>query len=183
MMDCWANKPEDRPNFTELSVLIESLQSKQNIERYVDMDIDEMLPYYDMKPDDTEVTDEDLGKVKSGEYFDKLNTKEDIKEPTMNPDYYDKLTTQVQKVNGNGGSSPYFNSLKPAPNSPNGQTQYFNKLDETKSPVSNLAAPTPYLEPKPSTSSSTGSIASTDINRLQSERQHQIANEKLIESQ
>lgn len=54
MHRCWAADPEERPTFAELRVTFDIMMSNQRTESYVDLNVDDLLPYYQMKPAEEE---------------------------------------------------------------------------------------------------------------------------------
>ena len=56
MLRCWAADPEERPTFAELRVTFDIMMymSNQRTEAYVDLNVDDLLPYYHMKPAEDE---------------------------------------------------------------------------------------------------------------------------------
>ena len=50
MTKCWAVEPEDRPTFAELRATFDIMMANQQTESYVDLNVDDLLPYYQMKP-------------------------------------------------------------------------------------------------------------------------------------
>lgn len=54
MIRCWAADPEERPTFAELRVTFDIMMSNQRTESYVDLNVDDLLPYYHMKPAEDE---------------------------------------------------------------------------------------------------------------------------------
>ena len=54
MLRCWAADPEERPTFAELRFTFDIMMSNQRTESYVDLIVDDPLPYYHMKPAEDE---------------------------------------------------------------------------------------------------------------------------------
>ena len=46
MKQCWVEDPGSRPSFAELEARLDMILSKAQSENYIDMNVDEMLPYY-----------------------------------------------------------------------------------------------------------------------------------------
>ena len=64
MKMCWNIRAVDRPSFIELRATFDNMLTKAQKENYIDLNVDEMLPYYSMsavgEPNDLELTEEDL---------------------------------------------------------------------------------------------------------------------------
>ena len=61
MLRCWAADPEERPTFAELRITFDIMMSNQRTESYVDLNVDDLLPYYQMKPAEEEEEEEEEG--------------------------------------------------------------------------------------------------------------------------
>lgn len=59
MHRCWAAEAEERPTFAELRVTFDIMMSNQQTESYVDLNVDDLLPYYHMKPAEEDEEDTD----------------------------------------------------------------------------------------------------------------------------
>ena len=64
MQKCWEADHKKRPSFSELRATFDAMLSSAQNATYVDLNVDEMLPYYSMNAaeqgEDGEVTEEDL---------------------------------------------------------------------------------------------------------------------------
>ena len=64
MQKCWVADNRKRPSFTELRATFDAMLSNAQNATYIDLNVDEMLPYYSMNAaeqgEDGEVTEEDL---------------------------------------------------------------------------------------------------------------------------
>ena len=63
MVNCWQAEVSDRPSFAELQASLDVLLTNAQSENYIDLNVDEMLPYYHMKSiqgDDEELDERDL---------------------------------------------------------------------------------------------------------------------------
>ena len=72
MQQCWVQDPMSRPSFAELEARLDVILSKAQSENYIDLNVDEMLPYYSMQavePID-EVDEEELQPKKNDGYPD-----------------------------------------------------------------------------------------------------------------
>ena len=54
MKKCWSQEQDERPTFSELQQIFETMLSNAQNANYIDLNVDEMLPYYDMKAIDEE---------------------------------------------------------------------------------------------------------------------------------
>lgn len=72
MQQCWAQDPITRPAFAELEARLDVILSKAQSENYIDLNVDEMLPYYSMQAVEQidEVDEEDLQTKKNDGYPD-----------------------------------------------------------------------------------------------------------------
>ena len=72
MKQCWGQDPNMRPSFAELEARLEVILSKAQSENYIDLNVDEMLPYYSMRGVEQieEVDEEDLHVKKNDGYPD-----------------------------------------------------------------------------------------------------------------
>ena len=59
MQRCWAADPEERPTFAELRITFDIMMSNQQTESYVDLNVDDLLPYYRMKPAEEDEEEEE----------------------------------------------------------------------------------------------------------------------------
>ena len=64
MQKCWEADYRKRPSFSELRATFDAMLSNAQNATYIDLNVDEMLPYYSMNAagegEDGEVTEEDL---------------------------------------------------------------------------------------------------------------------------
>ena len=64
MQKCWEADHRKRPSFSELRATFDAMLSNAQNATYIDLNVDEMLPYYSMNAaeqgEDGEVTEEDL---------------------------------------------------------------------------------------------------------------------------
>lgn len=72
MKQCWAQDANLRPSFAELEARLEVIHSKAQSENYIDLNVDEMLPYYSMRAVEQidEVDEEDIPDKKNDGYPD-----------------------------------------------------------------------------------------------------------------
>lgn len=72
MQQCWAQDAMTRPSFAELEARLDVILSKAQSENYIDLNVDEMLPYYSMQAVEQidEVDEEDLQAKKNDGYPD-----------------------------------------------------------------------------------------------------------------
>ena len=64
MQNCWEADYRNRPSFSELRATFDAMLSNAQNAAYIDLNVDEMLPYYSMNAvgegEDGEDTEEDL---------------------------------------------------------------------------------------------------------------------------
>ena len=102
MMNCWQAEASERPNFAELQGTLDVLLTNAQSENYIDLNVDEMLPYYSMSAVQEESEELDLGlKSKNDGYPDTsgLNRSylQDIQRPDSNSSDASISSTDVQK--------------------------------------------------------------------------------------
>ena len=74
MKQCWVEDPGSRPSFAELEARLDVILSKAQSENYIDLNVDEMLPYYSMRAvEQIDEVDEDDLQMKNDGYPDTSN--------------------------------------------------------------------------------------------------------------
>ena len=59
---CWASIPEERPSFKELQFQLEVMLNNVHQGNYIDLNVDENLPYYPMSAAGARDSDEETGR-------------------------------------------------------------------------------------------------------------------------
>ena len=97
MMNCWQVEVSDRPTFAELHTSLDILLTNAQSENYIDLNVDEMLPYYQVSSvqgDEEEMEEKDINP--SNGYPDKTG---------LNHDYLQGDRRPVSNASGSSISS------------------------------------------------------------------------------
>ena len=111
MLECWHEDPHDRPPFSALRTKFGTLLQAGSADAYIELQIDEQKPYYQVKEEETGGRRGSVGSTSSEESIDKEKgkEKEKIKKKISNP--------YVMRPGQENGEA-YFDTLGPIPERP-----------------------------------------------------------------
>ena len=111
MLECWHEDPRDRPSFSVLHSKFGTLLQTESTDAYIELQIDEQKPYYQVKEEETGGRRSSVGSTSSEESIDKEKGKEreKIKKKIANP-------YMMRSAQENSDTS--FNTLGPAEDTP-----------------------------------------------------------------
>ena len=107
MLECWHEDPRDRPSFSALHSKFGTLLQTESMDAYIELQIDEQKPYYQVKEEETGGRQSSVGSTSSEESIDK--EREKIKKKIANP-------YMMRPAQENSDTS--FNTLGPAQDAP-----------------------------------------------------------------
>jgi len=111
MLECWLENPHDRPPFSALRTKFGTLLQAGSANAYIELQIDEQKPYYQVKEEETGGRRGSVGSTSSEESIDKekRKEKEKIKKKISNP-YVMRPAQENREAS--------FNTLGPAQDTP-----------------------------------------------------------------
>ena len=110
MLECWQEDPHDRPPFSALRSKFSTLLQAGSANAYIELQIDEQKPYYQVKEEETGGRQSSVGSTSSEETIDKKKGKEKEKVKKIANPYV------MRPAQENSDAS--FNTLGPAQDAP-----------------------------------------------------------------
>ena len=110
MLECWYENPHDRPPFSALRTKFSTLLQAGSADAYIELQIDEQKPYYQVKEEETGGRRGSVGSTSSEETVDKEKGKEKEK--------VKKIANPYMMRPAQENSDASFNTLGPAEDTP-----------------------------------------------------------------
>ena len=110
MLECWHENPHDRPTFSALRTKFGTLLQAGSADAYIELQIDEQKPYYQVKEEETGGRRGSISSTSSEESIDKQKGKEKEK--------VKKITNPYMMRPAQENSDASFNTLGPAQDTP-----------------------------------------------------------------
>ena len=105
MLQCWQEEPEDRPSFSELRSSFSAMLQAGSADEYIDLQVNEEAPYYQIKDDDQRKRSDSTSSASSDGSIDKQKKpKEKVKKKATNP----YVPTPEQGQQGQGDDEEYI---------------------------------------------------------------------------
>ena len=112
MLQCWQEDPPDRPSFSQLRSQFSAMLQAGSAEEYIDLQINEEAPYYQMTDEDRRERSDSASSESSEGSIDSLNKekipkeKKKVKRKRTNP--YVSTPQQQQQSQQEGGEEGYI---------------------------------------------------------------------------